>query len=457
MPCPSSSRMLWHRSRHLAGLMTKSLKLTHMSFSPPLTLGNLLSWTMSSAQKMSSPGHNCRIPGLSMIPFFDAQGDLNQRIIATLNTLLDLPDHSDMSTFNINSTSWHSLPHHSLPSDVDWVALKPYFGWAPISPIQNTFKVTTRYGPAASMQDYLKKHFKARNPVFNIPRQNEAVATDTVFSDTPAIADRSTTAQFFCSQDTLVCDAYGIKSTNQFINTLADNIRYWGAMHTLISDRGPYEISKKVTDLLQSLFIADYQSDKAENQWATAKRWINKMMNSSGCPPSAWLLCLQYVCVLLNHMSSPALDGLCPLQALTGQTPDISFLLHFSFWEPIYYRVDPNEPSSNFPSTSNEKKGYWVGFSDNVDDKLTWKILTEDTQHLIIRSAIRSAHHFTPNLHHELPSGESNLPNSNPTSYLTKIHLTSLNSIFCGVSQSVKTTHHSTLIPHLWQISLWMI
>ena len=38
-------------------------------------------------------------------PLFDAQGDLNQRIIATLNTFLDSPDHNDTSTFNISSTS----------------------------------------------------------------------------------------------------------------------------------------------------------------------------------------------------------------------------------------------------------------------------------------------------------------------------------------------------------------
>ena len=145
-------------------------------------------------------------------------------------------------------------------------------------------------------------------------------------------------ARLFCGGDTLVCDAYGIKSSKQFINTLADNIRNREAIHTLISDGGSYAMSKKVTDLLRSLFIADYQSEpyhqhqnKAENKWGTAKRWVNKIMNSSDCPPSAWLLCLQYVCVLLNHMSSPALDGLPPLQVLTGQTPDISFLLHFSF------------------------------------------------------------------------------------------------------------------------------
>ena len=38
-------------------------------------------------------------------PLFYAQGDLNQRIIATLNTFLDLADHTNTSTFNINSTS----------------------------------------------------------------------------------------------------------------------------------------------------------------------------------------------------------------------------------------------------------------------------------------------------------------------------------------------------------------
>ena len=134
-------------------------------------------------------------------------------------------------------------------------------------------------------QDYIKKHFMSRNPVFNIPRRSEAVATDTIFSDTPAVDDGSTMAQFFCGHNTLVCDAYGIKSTKQFINTLSDNIRKRGAMDTLISDGGKYEISKRVTDLLRSLFIQDYQSEpyhqhqnKAENRFGLAKRYTNTVM-----------------------------------------------------------------------------------------------------------------------------------------------------------------------------------
>ena len=345
-------------------------------------------------------------------PMFDAYGDSNERIIANLNTLLDAPPEDCGSYTAISSVSTVNL-HQSSPQEPDWDALRPFFAWTSPSSIKDTFNVTTRHGTAPHTQDYIKKHFKSRNPVFNIPRCSEAVATDTFFSDTPAVDDGSTMAQFFCGRDTLVCDAYGIKSTKQFINTLSDNIRKRGAMDTLISDGGKYEISKRVTDLLRSLFIQDYQSEpyhqhqnKAENRFGLAKRYTNTVMNTSGCTACCWLLCLQYICVVLNHLASPTLQGICPVQALEGTTPDISFLLHFPFYEPVYYRIDSSEPDLNFPSSSNEKKGYWVGFADNQGDSLTWRILTEDTQKIIIRSGVRSALRTTTNQCLASPSGE---------------------------------------------------
>ena len=54
-------------------------------------------------------------------------------------------------------------------------------------------------------------------------------------------------------------------------------------------------------------------------------------MNTSGCPACCWLLCLQYICVVLNHLASPTLQGICPVQALEGTPPDISFLLPSHF------------------------------------------------------------------------------------------------------------------------------
>ena len=43
----------------------------------------------------------------------------------------------------------------------------------------------------------LKRHLKSRNPALDIPRRHEAVAPDTVFSDTPAVDSGVKQAQVF--------------------------------------------------------------------------------------------------------------------------------------------------------------------------------------------------------------------------------------------------------------------
>ena len=184
-------------------------------------------------------------------------------------------------------------------------------------------------------------------------------------------------------------------------------------MDTHTSDGGKYEISKGVTDLLHSLFIQDCQSEpyhqdqnQDENCFGPAKRYTNTVMNTSGCLACCWLLCLQYICVVLHHLASPTHQGICPVQALQGTTPDISFMLHSSFYEPVYYRIDSSEPDLNFPSSSNGKNGHWVGFADNPGDRLTWRILTEDTQKIIICSGIQNALRTTTNQCLASPSGE---------------------------------------------------
>ena len=354
-------------------------------------------------------------------PMFDTHGDFNQPIIANLNNLLDAPPGDCESYTEISSVFTANL-HQSSPQEPDWNTQRPFLARTSPSSIKDTFNVTTRHGTAPNTQDYIKHHFKPRNPVFSIPRCSEDVATDTIFSDTPAVDDGSTMAQFFCGHDTLVCDAYGIKSTKQFINTLSDNIRKWGAMDTLISDGGNYDISKGVTDLLDSLFIQDYQSEsyhqdqnKTETCFGPAKRYTNTVMNTSGYLACCWLLCLQYIFVVLHHLASPTLQGICPVQALQGTTPDISFMPHTSFYEPVYYRIEFSEPDFHLPSSSNEKKGYWVGFAANQGDSLTWRTLTEDTHMIIICSGNQSALSTTTNQCLASPSGEgTTLPFSIP-------------------------------------------
>ena len=119
-------------------------------------------------------------------------------------------------------------------------------------------------------------------------------------------------------------------------------------------------------------------------------------MNRSGAPANCWLICLIYVCYLLNHISCAAIDGKIPLFALTVITPDISIILLFTFYQPVFYATY----DQNFPSESEERAGYWVGFGDHCGDAMTHKLLDHETQKVIYRSGVWPKKSSTPNHRH---------------------------------------------------------
>ena len=106
----------------------------------------------------------------------------------------------------------------------------------------------------------MRKHFKTRFPALNLCQQNEPVATDTIFSNIPAICTGHMAAQIFVGCNSLLGDAYGCSTDSQFSQTLEDNICQWGAMDLLISDRALSQISKKVQYLIRAYIILYLQS-----------------------------------------------------------------------------------------------------------------------------------------------------------------------------------------------------
>jgi hypothetical protein len=339
---------------------------------------------------------------------FDHYGEYRHRTIATHSTIQpeeEFFDAIEHVAFDDLVDDLIDAVHPENVSDVydinltdvkqvkaDFELLRPLFGWAPADTIKKTFDVTTQYA-RGRVSDTLKQHWRSRFPACNVKRRNEPVATDTVFSDTPAVDSGVTAAQIFVGRDSLVADCYGIKTDKEFVNTLEDNIRERGAMDKLISDCAKAEMSLRVRQILRALFISAWYSEPyhenqnfAENRYGTIKATTNRVMNNSGAPAYTWLLCLMYVCLLLNHLASAALNWIPPEQKLTGRTPDISKFLHFSFYEPVYYHAY----TDTFPSGSNEEQGWWVGIAMHVGDALTYKILTKHNK-VIYRSAIRSA------------------------------------------------------------------
>ena len=292
--------------------------------------------------------------------------------------------------------------HHTAPKAPNYEILRSFFLHATADTVKRTFEATTQYARSISSGNFMKKTYRSPFPGLNVHRRREAVATDTVYSDVPAIDDGSMAAQIFVGRKSLVTDAYGVKTDKQFVNTLEDNICLRGAMDKLISDGAKAEVSNRVKDLLRYFIIDDWQSEPgyqhqnhAERRWGVIKPLVNLILKMSGAPPSTWLLALLYVCYILNRTATPSLNWRTPLEILDGDTPDISAILQFEFWEPVYYSpLDGENPS--FPSESQQKRGRFVGFAETVGHAMTFKVLTDDTQKVISRSVIRSARNSIP-------------------------------------------------------------
>jgi len=338
-------------------------------------------------------------------PEFDAQGYYRSQQVfqlSILDSVLDI-EKSNLTVDDLIDkldVTYAAYPQHVVPTEPDFEALRPNFAWLPTDIIKKTFETTTRWARHIEQWPF-RKHFKSRFPALNVHRRSEPVATDTVYSDTPAVDSGVTVAQLFVGTETLVTDVYGLKTDSEFVQSLEDNIRKRGAMSKLVSDRAQVEIVGKVKDILRNLFIDAWQSEPyhehqnpAERRYQTVKSMTNKVLDRTGAPAYCWLLAMLYVCFILNHVATASLGYQTPLFQLTGVTTDISILLNFQFYEPVYYATAAAlkyEGKPAFPSEVAEGKGRFVGFGDSVGDVLTYKILTDDTHKIIYRSYVRSA------------------------------------------------------------------
>ena len=193
---------------------------------------------------------------------------------------------------------------------------RPYFGWVNVDTLQKTMEQSTQWGVSIPNTFPMKMHLKSMNNALNMLRRPEPVATETVFSDTSAVDSCVKQAQVFLGRNTLVADAYPMKSGKQFVDTLEDNIRMRGAIEKLLSNSAKTRISNKVMDILRAYHISNRHSEpyhqnknRAEWRYRAIKSLMNTVMDRSGTPANCWLLYLVYMSWLLNNIVGSALVG----------------------------------------------------------------------------------------------------------------------------------------------------
>ena len=118
------------------------------------------------------------------------------------------------------------------------------------------------------------------------------------------------------------------------------------------------------------------------------KKFANWVLNWSDAPPEAWYLVFEYVAFIMNRTAKEKLGWRTPVEALTGNTPDVSILLHFTFWEPVFIK-NYDGSGKCFPSESNEIIVCFAGFSETVGHSMTFKVINESTKQVLYRSCLR--------------------------------------------------------------------
>ena len=83
--------------------------------------------------------------------------------------------------------------------------------------IRNTIKATTQFYRTKPNPLQLRQTYRTPFPACNVRRRNEAVATDTVYSSTPAINNGANLAQIYVGRDSLVKDMNSIKTKGIYL------------------------------------------------------------------------------------------------------------------------------------------------------------------------------------------------------------------------------------------------
>ena len=318
---------------------------------------------------------------------------------------MDIGEHTTNRNDATSCTDWdlNYKANHTMTATANWASMKtnyseadlekmrPWLAWIPIENIRKTLENTTQIAKAVSNYPMIR-HLASRFRLLNKFRLREIVSTDTIFSSVQAIGG-ARCAQVFYGLTSHHMDVFGMDSKGQFSEVYKEFIRDQGIPSGLHRDNAPEQKSHVVTQLNRDYGIKESFAEAGyPNQnpvESKAIKWLKRagerLLNHTGAPDYVWLWAYQYLALVNNWTADRTLRWKCPHTKRFGVTPDISALLSFHFYEPIYY-LDIEEPTP----LSREKAGYWLGVAHNVGDALTYHILTDESQQVIQRSVVRS-------------------------------------------------------------------
>eukprot|EP00957_Ditylum_brightwellii_P197487 15046876-Ditylum_brightwellii.AAC.1 len=226
----------------------------------------------------------------------------------------------------------------------DFEKVQPLLGWLPLEVVKCTFECTTQ------------------------------LAMEVGLGGVPC-------AQLFVGTESKLTQIFGMRAENEGPQAFHDFIRENGAPYALRSNNSKMQTGISFTNILRKYSIKSEHTkpnyptqNPAERRIQDVKPLSAKILDWTRAPGYTWFFCMLYTVMLLNFTALESIRWITPHQACFGTTPDISALLQYQFFQPVYY-----SDKEAFP-TSSEHLGHWFGVAKNKGDTLTYWVLADNKQ-----------------------------------------------------------------------------
>ena len=237
---------------------------------------------------------------------------------------------------------------------------------------QNQIRAHIRHDHGLVQDDYTDQLHLHRK------RLNTTFYTDTLFSKVKSLRGNKCAQVFTDGRFTAV---YPLTTKGHAGDALRDLTNDVGIPDTLIADQaGEHtgyhtEFARQVRQLHIRMHYTEpgrkNQNHRAEREIGILKtRWKHRMTDAN-VPTRLWDYGLVYEAEIMSRTCRSD-DDRCGFEILTGETPDISEWLDFSFYDLVWYHV-----ASNDMSTNGRRLGRWLGISHRVGSSLCYWVLTQ--------------------------------------------------------------------------------
>ena len=237
-----------------------------------------------------------------------------------------------------------------------------------------TLKATTQKLVRSAIMPLARRYRADR--MFDVPRIHGTMSKDTMDARCESIhSDRY--LQVFGNKEFFV-EAYPIKKKSEAHKGLDTFVREYGAPEKLIYDGGGEQVGRK-TEFQRLVRKYDIKGHVAEANRSNQnpvegcirelrRRWYRTMFRTY-CPRKLWCYGIPHVAKIMQLTASFAanLQGRTPLEALTGETPDISQYLDFRFYDQVWLKEDSG--------LGEIKLGRFLGVSKQVGSLMSYWVL----------------------------------------------------------------------------------